>query len=716
MPSYKSGGNPPPQKNYKLPLAVQNYLDEPTGEGSRNDRLLAVAAQLRDDAWSEHEAVMILMDRSLSNGLPEHEIRTTIRSAFSKPPRPAPCNPHTGKASTGGDGYSLNFPLHRPHPEPQPKVQAASYTVAPDAKLPAEIPNGTKVFLEKVFREGDMIQLVYARNDKDDKEMPDFQSVGHAKTQSREDWLNVLEEAFGVPLYFFTDNLKEPHGIYTSINPFKTARKAAEITDLRYALLEFDGLPLGEQWQVIEQSKVPCVTVTTSGGKSIHALVKIMAATPEQYKERIETMHAHFALYKPDTKCKDPSRLSRLPGGIRGDPKFKGNHQNLIAVDIGLATWEEWESAIEEAQSGLPLFQDASALIKEPPPEPEEVIEGLLHRTCKMVVGGGSKSFKTWCLMDLALSVATGREWWGMPVNEGKVLYLNLELHRAFFVKRLAAIMKAKGIYGVAPGMLTVHNLRGFCADIDKLKAANLKMIGTQRFVLIIIDPIYKVLGGRDENSAGDIGTMLNSIESIAVASGAAIAFGAHFSKGNQALKEAMDRIGGSGVYARDPDAIVTMTMHESEGAFTINTILRNHAPMQPFVVRWQFPLMVKDAGLDPDAVKQPKTPGGKKKTAVTMDEFLTLFSDNWQPGKIREACIGVTQLRNMFIEAGWGRDQADRLREDAKQMRKLAELRAPKDNAIWIGKPHVIAALRKEIHDEMEAYKAAQKKKNTPV
>jgi hypothetical protein len=30
-----------------------------------------------------------------------------------------------------------------------------------------------------------------------------------------------------------------------------------------------------------------------------------------------------------------------------------------------------------------------------------------------MILGGTSKSNKSWCLLDLALSVASGEKWWG---------------------------------------------------------------------------------------------------------------------------------------------------------------------------------------------------------------------------------------------------------------------------------------------------------------
>ena len=51
--------------------------------------------------------------------------------------------------------------------------------------------------------------------------------------------------------------------------------------------------------------------------------------------------------------------------------------------------------------------------------------------------------------------------------------------------------------------------------------------------MLIIIDAIYEGLGGRDENSTGDISELCNELEQIAVETGAAALYAAHFSKGN---------------------------------------------------------------------------------------------------------------------------------------------------------------------------------------
>jgi hypothetical protein len=57
--------------------------------------------------------------------------------------------------------------------------------------------------------------------------------------------------------------------------------------------------------------------------------------------------------------------------------------------------------------------------------------------------------------------------------------------------------------------------------------------------------------------------------EQIAMGADAALVYADHFSKGNQAKKAAIDRISGSGVTARDPDVIATVSEHEEPGCLT---------------------------------------------------------------------------------------------------------------------------------------------------
>ena len=281
----------------------------------------------------------------------------------------------------------------------------------------------------------------------------------------------------------------------------------------------------------------------------------------------------------------------------------------------------------------LPPIVSAEELLSNPPPKPPEILAGLLHQGCKMVLGGASKSNKTWVLTDLAISVATGMPWWEFPTVQGRVLYANFELGEAFFADRIKVVASAKDV-DPSKG-LDVWNLRGHAADFEKLESEIIRMAGRQ-YVLICLDPTYKLLGSRDENRAGDIASLLNGFERLALATGAAIAFGAHFSKGNQALKESMDRIGGSGVFARDPDTILTLTRHQEDNAFTVEPILRNHPPVAPFVIRWNFPLMTRDETLDPTKLKPAKTGRQAKYGIQNLVDLLAKSKCGKQVGRIK--------------------------------------------------------------------------------
>lgn len=265
----------------------------------------------------------------------------------------------------------------------------------------------------------------------------------------------------------------------------------------------------------------------------------------------------------------------------------------------------------ERCKRALPAVEDAATFIQAELPEPPQLIRGVLHQGCKMAIGGGSKTFKSWSLIDLALSISHGRPWLSFNTTRARVNYINLELPRWSLHSRIRAVAHKKGI-GIEPGWLQVWNLRGHCVSAAELMPQLSAELHRKGLGLIIVDPTYKLLGNADENSARDINALLNCFETLAKETGAAIAFASHFSKGNQATKEAVDRISGSGVFARDPDAILTFTKHEQEGAFVVDSTLRNCGSVQPFVVRWEYPLMHVDGELDPAKLKQAK--GGRAK------------------------------------------------------------------------------------------------------
>jgi AAA domain len=299
------------------------------------------------------------------------------------------------------------------------------------------------------------------------------------------------------------------------------------------------------------------------------------------------------------------------------------------AEDWTDGTTGDWHVPGNSSEPELPAIEDGAEILSKPIVLPPDIIEGLVHAGGKVEIGGASKSFKTWLLIDLAVSVATGAAWLnGYTTTKGRVLYVNFELPDPFCAKRLQTVCDERQLK-LEPGMLSVLNLRGHVKDWPQLQ----QQFVPGQFVLIILDPSYKLLRGRDENKAGDIAALLDEFEVLAVQTGAAVAFGAHYSKGNQAQKESIDRVGGSGVFARDPDTILAFTKHEERDCFTVEMTLRNHPPQDPFVVKWEFPLFSVETLLDPTKLKQAGRPRDEETSAEKILELLDkpLATTTWQ-------------------------------------------------------------------------------------
>ena len=278
---------------------------------------------------------------------------------------------------------------------------------------------------------------------------------------------------------------------------------------------------------------------------------------------------------------------------------------------------------------------------------PDELVEGMIHRGTQTLVAGCSKSYKTWILMNLAACVSTGTDFWNRKTVQGRILYLNFEIDAAFFQKRLREICRLITGDDTTINSFDVWNLRGHCADIKDLAPAIIERCRGEGYALIIPDPIYKVLGGRNENAAGEIAVFLNHLDSMCVETGAAIVFGHHFAKGSASGKEQIDRASGSGVFSRHPDGIITLTKYREEFAYVVEATLRNLPPMKPFGVRWEYPLMLPDTGIDTTQLKQPGRPTKHQVSEIVSVLVAGMTKAKW----MEKARIATGVSKSTFYE-----------------------------------------------------------------
>ena len=206
------------------------------------------------------------------------------------------------------------------------------------------------------------------------------------------------------------------------------------------------------------------------------------------------------------------------------------------------------------------LFAQANAALagENIPPLRPALIEGVLRQGHKMLLAGPSKAGKSFSLIALAIAIAEGRQWMGFSCAQGKVWYVNLELDDISCKHRIRDVYKALGIEPKNLCNIDIWNLRGRAVPMDKLAPSMIRRAKQKGYSAIIIDPIYKVITG-DENSAEQMAHFCNQFDRVCAGANCAVIYCHHHSKGSQGGKRSMDRASGSGVFARDPDALLDM-------------------------------------------------------------------------------------------------------------------------------------------------------------
>ena len=452
--------------------------------------------------------------------------------------------------------------------------------------------------------------------DKDGKYHPKGRS--YDRTAAR--LLTELDEATRIEDVFY--DYDHDCGAWVSFNPMDgQGGKAENVTDFKYALVESDTQDLNVQYSLMTELKLPIAALVHSGNKSIHAIVRVDAGNEKEYSRKVDQL---FKICKKngldiDTSTKNPSRLSRMPGFVRRDKK-----QYLIATNIGCESWDEWIEYIEGINDDLPDPEDFSKIWEDLPDLAPELVQGILRKGHKMLLSGGSKTGKSMLMIQLAIAIATGGHWLNKYCAQGKVLYVNLEIDRASFSRRIAEACQQRAIEPEKlKNNLIVWNLRGHSTTLDKLAPKLIRRCAKENFTAVIIDPVYKVMMG-DENKAGDMAQFCNQFDKIATQLNCAVIYVHHFSKGDQDKKASIDRASGSGVFARDPDVISTVTKLKSdEPAVRVEFTLREFPDMDPIDAWYRYPIHVVD---DTGELKAKKLIGSNSKK--THEETLTEFVD----------------------------------------------------------------------------------------
>ena len=221
--------------------------------------------------------------------------------------------------------WDSNKPLGTEHKGNPPQQISADLSSAEQAALQ----------LEALFSASDIICFnTHFQKSDEGKWLPNGKPEFHNAYKLIEKLRNAnsIEEVF--PEY------NSQAGILFCVNPMKVGRRLNEnVTSFRNALIEYDDISKEEQIERLLDSGLPILSMTDSGNKSVHAIVRVDASNAKDYKRKVVELHGALkAKYGSpcDPANKNPSRLTRLAGATRGM-----NTQQLLYTEVNADSYLE---------------------------------------------------------------------------------------------------------------------------------------------------------------------------------------------------------------------------------------------------------------------------------------------------------------------------------------------------------------------------------------
>ena len=255
----------------------------------------------------------------------------------------------------------------------------------------------------------------------------------------------------------------------------------------------------------------------------------------------------------------------------------------------------------ERSDEPLALLPSLTELRERYPKRCAVIIEGLLRERETANIIAAPKTGKTWLMMQLALSIATGRSWMGRQCTPKRVLAIDNELQPEELVYRYTQVAEAMGIsFEELEGRLYTYPQRGNLQPITSLGDI-LDSIRLRNIEVVIVDAFYRALPrGVDENSNTDIMALYNAIDVYAKSVNGAFILVHHTTKGSQVGKAVTDIGAGAGSQSRAADTHLVLLKHLEPDAIVLKGVTRSFPPCAPFCLRQSFPIWQLDPTLDP--------------------------------------------------------------------------------------------------------------------
>ena len=287
----------------------------------------------------------------------------------------------------------------------------------------------------------------------------------------------------------------------------------------------------------------------------------------------------------------------RLPGGPNGEKVGLDDYLCSHSVETFCTLEPEpiHHPAKDHASQGFPVLTLGEFVTWELPQAPDLLGAGVISQGSLVSLVGRAKLGKTWVVTHLGLSVVGLDDIFrsiDLPVRQhGPVLFVNAEVAEHIFQRRLRLMLEE----AERRGMKTADARRQFfpvtargLLRLDRKvgEEAILKLAEQVKPILIVLDPIGP-LHGWDENSADEMGRLLNLLLTFCQKTGAAVVFVHHAPKSMEGREE-IHYGRGSSVFGDRVDSALSLVPSGEQGEgsrLKLGFILRNGPPREPLIL-----------------------------------------------------------------------------------------------------------------------------------
>ncbi len=403
-------------------------------------------------------------------------------------------------------------------------------------------------------------------------------------------------------------------------------------------------------WRTMERMRAerkPIELMSVASNYGDNACDAMIELEP-MFKDCVTTAHATY--YAQEVRNAERRRELHTAARMAVEQLDKGG-----AVEVVAANLREAGEAVAGGAGGARIVA-AQDFMAEPIPEPPQVIRSVFRAGQVGMIASTAKGGKTWLMQTLALAVPNGLRWLKWQTTPGRVLYVDPELPAYDGQTRFLTVADALGLDCIPDG-LDLWRVKGETISIRDMIPKILlrqKQVG-KPYSLILLDSLYCLNGGRDENDNTEQAKTMQELYALTAQTGAAVLVTHHFSKGNKAKTDHLDRASGAGVFTRAPDVFMTLTPHKEPDCYSVETTCRSFARPDPFVIRWTFPLWSLADELDPDHLKRPGAGRGPQFTPQQIVDLLPAdglsHADWWAKAKAQVKC-GKTTFNNLLAKA----------------------------------------------------------------